>query len=1099
LIHINNDSLVSITGFPVLSTTGGISFFANDELSYITGFPNLLTLNGSLSFTENYLLYNISGFSNLTSIAGDLNIRETYGLSDLSVFTNLTHVGEDIEITGNGSLNSLSGLDNLEAESIVNLSIYNNWLLWECEVQSICDYLASPNGVVQIYSNYTGCNSIEQVESACETFTSCLPEGITFTTQEEIDNFQTNYPGCTEIEGGVTISGNDINNLSGLSVLTSIAGGLEIVNNYTLTSLNGLEGITALHYLLIANNPDLTDLSGFDNLSSTEVALGIWMNASLTSLNGLENLTSIGGFMEVAMNNTLTNLDGIGNIISIGGYLYIYFNTSLISISGLENIDAASIDSLSVMFNPLLSVCNVESICNYLAAPNGTIEIHDNAPGCNSLEEVEEACGFHCLPEGITFTSQEQIDNFQANYPGCTEIEGGVTITGNGILSLNGLNLLNEIGDSLFVINTHLQNFTGLNSINFIGGGITILDNSYLSSLNGFESLLTVNDGISLWNNDILSSMDGFNSLTFIGGDISISNNNSLIDLSGLENLTFVDGDFYISYNENLESLTAFNNLNIISGSLSFHSNDNLNSLVGLENLNTIGGDFVVFGSSFNNLSGLDNLQSIGDFLHISTNSSLTSLDGLNSLISIGGGILIGGNDVLVDLSSLINIHTLGSSLGSNLIVQGNSNLENLEGLNNLTTLGGFVNISNTNLTALNGLESLNSIGTHLEINSNPMLTNLNGLYNLNSINGHLYIEYNDVLSSLTGLDNIDPNSIENVRIHDNPILSECDVQSLCELLSIPNPINWVYNNAPGCNSVVEVLSECGACLPEGITFTTQDEIDNFQSNYPDCMEIQGNVIINGESITNLNGLSFVTTIVGYLYIHDNNDLTSLQGLDNLTSVGGLLLFDNNNLTTLTGLDNLTANTGSLLIGSNTNLINLTGLESLTSSSSIRIGDLFATQGNPNLISLSGIENIEESSFDELVISGNGSLSDCDVQSICEYLASPNGTTYIFSNATGCNDQAEVEAACLTAEEEIRSGMEITITPNPSKDKITISSPALKGNTQLSIFNVSGEKVIERQLTDNETQIDISTLSRGVYFVRVQNEMMVEVGKMIKE
>ena len=27
-----------------------------------------------------------------------------------------------------------------------------------------------------------------------------------------------------------------------------------------------------------------------------------------------------------------------------------------------------------------------------------------------------------CLPEGITFTTQEQIDNFQINYPGCTEI-----------------------------------------------------------------------------------------------------------------------------------------------------------------------------------------------------------------------------------------------------------------------------------------------------------------------------------------------------------------------------------------------------------------------------------------------------------------------------------------------------------------------------------------------------------------------------------------------------------------------------------------------------------------------------------------------------
>lgn len=71
--------------------------------------------------------------------------------------------------------------------------------------------------------------------------------------------------------------------------------------------------------------------------------------------------------------------------------------------------------------------------------------------------------------------------------------------------------------------------------------------------------------------------------------------------------------------------------------------------------------------------------------------------------------------------------------------------------------------------------------------------------------------------------------------------------------------------------------------------------------------------------------------------------------------------------------------------------------------------------------------------------------------------------------------------------------------PNPAKDKVTISSSAITGDTQLSIFSVSGEKLIERQLTDTEIQIDISTLPRGVYFVRVQNEKMVEVGKVMKE
>ena len=41
----------------------------------------------------------------------------------------------------------------------------------------------------------------------------CLPEGITFTTQQQINDFQTNYPGCTEIEGDVEILNDNINNV----------------------------------------------------------------------------------------------------------------------------------------------------------------------------------------------------------------------------------------------------------------------------------------------------------------------------------------------------------------------------------------------------------------------------------------------------------------------------------------------------------------------------------------------------------------------------------------------------------------------------------------------------------------------------------------------------------------------------------------------------------------------------------------------------------------------------------------------------------------------------------------------------------------------
>ena len=75
----------------------------------------------------------------------------------------------------------------------------------------------------------------------------CLPEGITFTIQEQIDNFQTDYPGCTEIEGNLSITGNDISNLNGLSVITSIGGNFQIgelyIGNPLLTTLSGLNNL----------------------------------------------------------------------------------------------------------------------------------------------------------------------------------------------------------------------------------------------------------------------------------------------------------------------------------------------------------------------------------------------------------------------------------------------------------------------------------------------------------------------------------------------------------------------------------------------------------------------------------------------------------------------------------------------------------------------------------------------------------------------------------------------------------------------------------------------------------------------------------------
>jgi len=220
----------------------------------------------------------------------------------------------------------------------------------------------------------------------------CLPEGIVFSTQAEIDNFQTNYPGCTEIEGDVNIMQGAIANLNGLSVLTSIGGHLQFYW-VPLLNLSGLENLTSIgDYLYIGEAHSLQNLNGLENLTSIGGSLYIENNNNLTSLTGVDNLTSISQHLSVGNNILLTSLNGFYNLTSIGGIINIWSNNSLTSLNGLENVDGLSIAGLEIKSNSLLSSCNIQSICDYLVAPNGTIDIHDNAPGCNSQAEVEAAC-----------------------------------------------------------------------------------------------------------------------------------------------------------------------------------------------------------------------------------------------------------------------------------------------------------------------------------------------------------------------------------------------------------------------------------------------------------------------------------------------------------------------------------------------------------------------------------------------------------------------------------------------------------------------------------------------------------------------------------
>ena len=859
--------------------------------------------------------------------------------------------------------------------------------------------------------------------SYCIAYTQpCLPEGITFTTQEQIDNFQTNYPGCTEIEGDVTINGDDITNLNGLNVLTNISGDFLIGELYSpgpvnpaLINLTGLENLTSIGgSLTLRGNSVLSGLNGLENLVylGGDLRIGgayVWGpwpgcngNPSLSSLAGLDNLTTVGGTVEIYCNDLLPDFTGLESLITIEGSLnigvtignqgaiYYFGNQSMTSLTGLDNITSigenlsiigndtlsglTGLDNLtsiggdiSVIMNNDLSSCEAQIICNYLTSPNGTVSIYNNASGCNNPAEVADACGFSipCLPFGnYYFFTQSDIDNFQDDYPGCIQLEGDVLISGSDIMNLNGLSVVTSIGGNLM--------FTG---------------------------------------NNLLTSLTGFENLTIIGGDLSFNSwyswgNPFLNDLTGLNNLTLIGGNLHIFYNDALTSLTGLNNLTSIAGN--FHVDDN-NSLI--------------------NFNGLEELNSIGGYLRIFSSNALTSLAGLENLNFIGGSLDIINNDALTSFT----------------------------GLENLTSTGGTFYISDNDLlTSFNGLENITYIEGTLRIIGNDALTSLTGLENLISINGELEIGVfgngNSSLTSLAGLENIEAGSISYLTIRGNESLSTCDVNSICDYLSSPNGIAIINNNAPGCNSKLEVEEACAQCLPEGITFSTQAEIDSFQTNYPGCVEIEGDVTINGNDISGLDGIDVITKIHGDLTIVSNDVLTSLTGLANLKSIGGdLLIAGNTVLTILTGLDSIAPGT-----------------------------------------------------INDLSIFGNPSLCDCDVLSICQYLSAPNGTIDIHNNAPGCNSQQEVEDACLTDVLVTKYEDVFIIIPNPMESTTLITYTLLHNSpVTLKILDLSGREIatiVDEVQKQGEQKVVFNTaaLPAGVYFCVLKTNEGVQTKKMIK-
>ena len=382
-----------------------------------------------------------------------------------------------------------------------------------------------------------------------------------------------------------------------------------------------------------------------------------------------------------------------------------------------------------------------------------------------------------CLPGGIIFNNQAEVDAFAINYPGCTEIMGNVYIQGN-ITNVNALSNIVKINGLLNIVNTTLNQPNIFPNLQHVTRSLLIA-NTGVTELSGFNNLTKVNYKIEIYNNDNLATLDGFNALTTtdtitVGQQVDIRNS-----FSQIQTLKLLKVISYLTTGPGLQvsGANAFSSLN----------KTDLIEITGLQN---------------SNLNFLSNLDTVSSYFYINNLPNLTTLSGLSSLASVKT-LLIGGNNALANLNLPPTLKI------SSLNVVGNPILTNLQGLPSISQLDELV------------------------ISANASLVSLDGINNLNTVKNTFYLTSNDVLTNISALDNIKIVG-SNVYIYDNVILNACcKIASLVTKNRILGEVQ-IYNNGPECSSLLDII---GTYCYDGDEDEVIDLVDNCPFDYNDDQE----------------------------------------------------------------------------------------------------------------------------------------------------------------------------------------------------------------------------------------------------------------------
>ena len=831
----------------ILNTQAQINNFSTNYPTCTT--PKYLFIDGAGASPA---ITSLAGLSSITQVINKLKIQNT-SLTNLSGLSSLTVIGDTLQLQNDTLLTSI-GLNNLTQLGSIffrNLPVLNSIAGLGNGRTSINNILVDTTALTSL----SALGTLTSINGNCEIDHTPLPNLASINNVHQIQ-------GWLWLDQDTLMTSIGLTNLthcgfflfSNLPHLTSMAGvsyhvdnpasGTFWIINTALTNLNGLDSLISAPNFYIIGNPNLTSLHGLEKLSG-DIGSGfsIFNNNTLTNISALSGITSLNyGTLEVSYNGALGNLIGLGNIINIKGALWMESNGNITTLSdfnnnlnirdSIVNTNTNIRDTVRVRYNNQLALCSFTPLCNYLSN-NGGAYINDNAPGCNSITELQASCA------NIAGTSRTWTGSVS------TQWSTGSNWNPNGTPSIN----------DTIKIPTGLANYPALVSPTTIKQ-LTMDHGSTLSlNMNNF----TVNGNATIDTAQILgsgnftvnNSMSTYIIASTIGGSLICNNYSGNFSLIG----DHISGNLYITDSSGRSQNAHFDDCQV-------------------------DGNATIVNNGFDFLEGANNPAHPNFGNHISGNISITNNSSNGVYMDMNNGIQVDGNFTFNSSYPTYNNNNYNSILGDGF-VGGNVliNLHNGYTESYTATIGGTINItaSDGNLSIYDiknltpgGNISLLRLRSQDISNCNFKANIIDTSYYNDPIYYHVYFYDNTITGNLLLKDSIALTNI--VEFYNNTINGNLTLSTKSSYATND------YNNHVSGNSLY--INNGSGIMTIGLNSPSSYKGDlSIKSNNPSNI-VLNKIDFNGPGVSTLKQLGSLPLTPNYLSISKSNT--------------GALIFDHN-------------------------------------------------------------------------------------------------------------------------------------------------------------------------------------------------------------